>query len=132
MQNPNRFIRKTNHNFYDRTTDPSICKLYEINMMTEQFYVGIEQDDNEGLTHLGRVVRDAWMFGILPETETCAGWSSAQMQSLYEKVYASWEPYAHLPSRLPDDLRDRHERLYALAITNAKKKGWDAELDDED
>lgn len=80
--------------------------------MTEQFYVGIDQDKNEGLTHLGRIVRDAWVFGILPETETCSGWSGAQMQVLYEKVYDAWEPYAHLPSRLPDDLRDRHTRLF--------------------
>lgn len=100
--------------------------------MTEQFYVGIDQDNNEGFTHLGRIVRDAWVFGILPETETCTGWSGAQMQTLYEKVHAAWEPYAHLPSRLPDDLRERHTRLYTLAIENAKKKGWDTELKDDD
>jgi hypothetical protein len=100
--------------------------------MTEQIYVGIEQDNNEGLTHLGRIVRDAWVFGILPKTETCAGWSSAQMQDLYEKVYTAWEPYAHLPSRLPDELRDRHMQLYTQAIENAKKKGWDTALDDDD
>ncbi len=100
--------------------------------MTEQFYVGIDQDQNEGLTHLGRIVRDAWVFGILPETETCVGWSGAQMQSLYEKVHNAWEPYAHLPSRLPDELRARHNRLYTQAITSAKEKGWDAELKDDD
>lgn len=100
--------------------------------MTEQFYVGITQDENEGLTHLGRVVRDAWVFGILLETETCSGWSSAQMQTLYEKVYVAWEPYAHLPSRLPDELRERHMQLYAQAIASAKEKGWDSELKDDD
>ncbi len=100
--------------------------------MTEQFYEGIDQDKNEGLTHLGRIVRDAWVFGILPETETCSGWSGAQMQVLYEKVYDAWEPYAHLPSRLPDDLRDRHTRFYSHAITSAKEKGWDTELKDDD
>lgn len=100
--------------------------------MPEQHYVGIDQDENEGLTHLGRIVRDAWVFGILPDSETCAGWNSAQMQSLYEKVYAAWEPYAHLPSRLPDELRKRHTQLYAQAIARAKDKGWDTELDDED
>lgn len=100
--------------------------------MVEQIYVGIDQDQNEGLTHLGRIVRDAWVFGILPESETCAGWSGAQMQSLYEKVYSAWEPYAHLPSRLPDELRERHARLYAQAISSAKEKGWDTELDEDD
>lgn len=100
--------------------------------MTEQHYVGIDQDENEGLTHLGRIVRDAWVFKIIPETETCAGWSTSQMQALYEKVYAAWDPYAHLPSRLPDELRERHASFYAQAITDAKKKGWDAELGDDD
>ncbi len=100
--------------------------------MTEQHYVGIDHDENEGLTHLGRIVRDAWVFGILPETETCIGWSTAQMQNLYEKVYDAWEPYAHLPSRLPEELRERHSRLYTQAIVNAKKKGWNAELQEDD
>ncbi|MBL8498913.1 hypothetical protein ABF87_01730 [Nitrosomonas sp. JL21] len=100
--------------------------------MTGQQYVGIDQDKNEGLTHLGRIVRDAWVFGILPETETCSGWSGAEMQVLYEKVHNAWEPYAHLPSRLPDDLRERHSRLYSQAIEEAKKKGWDTDLTDED
>ena len=100
--------------------------------MTEQLYAGINQDENEGLTHLGRIVRDAWVFGILPETETCEDWSGSQMQALYEKVHAAWEPYAHLPSRLPDDLRERHMRLYSEAITKAKAKGWDTELKEDD
>lgn len=100
--------------------------------MTEQCYVGIDEDKNGGLTHLGRIVRDAWVFGIIPETETCAGWSTSQMQLLYEKVHAAWEPYAHLPSRLPDDLQQRHTQIYAQAIADAKKKGWDAELGEDD
>ena len=100
--------------------------------MTEKLYVGINKDTNAGLTHLGRIVRDAWVFGILPETETCADWNSAQMQNLYEKVYAAWEPYAHLPSRLPEELQQRHTKVYAEAIVAAKRSGWDAELKDDD
>lgn len=100
--------------------------------MKEQCYVGIEEDEKGGLTHLGRIVRDAWVFGLIPETETCAGWSTSQMQVLYEKVYAAWEPYSHLPSRLPDELQQRHTQIYAQAISEAKKKGWDPELDDDD
>ncbi len=100
--------------------------------MTEELYVGVHKDTNAGLTHLGRMVRDAWVFDILPETETCAGWSSSQMQNLYEQVYAAWEPYAHLPSRLPDELQQRHTQIYAQAITSAKSKGWDPELGDDD
>ena len=56
--------------------------------MSKQVYAGVDKDNKGGLTHLGRMVRDAWVFGILPETETCEGWDAAQMQNLYEQVYA--------------------------------------------
>ncbi len=97
-------------------------------MSTAQTYAGVDRDEHGGLTHMGRMVRDAWVFGILPETETCAGWDAARMQNLYEKVYAAWEPYAHLPSRLPEELRARHARIYGVAISTARDKGWDPEL----
>lgn len=100
--------------------------------MTQQFYVGIDKDSQGGLTHLGRMVRDAWVFGIIPDTETCAGWDGARMQGLYEKVYAAWEPYAHIPSRLPEALRARHTALYEQAIVKARTDGWDAELGDDE
>ena len=100
--------------------------------MADQLYIGVDHDVNNGLTHLGRMVRDAWVLGILDETETCAGWSGEQMQNLYEKVYAAWEPYAHQPSCLPEDLQQRHKRIYDEAITAAKKQGWSAELNDDD
>ena len=100
--------------------------------MTIQTYAGVDKDTNGGLTHLGRMVRDAWVFGLLPETETCEGWDAARMQNLYEQVYAMWEPYAHLPSKLPDDLQQRHAKFYAQAITTARKEGWDAELDEDE
>jgi hypothetical protein len=100
--------------------------------MALQTYVGIDLDTNGGLTHLGRMVRDAWVFGILPETETCAGWDSSRMQNLYEQVYAAWEPYAHLPSRLPGEMREKHTRIYAEAIASARSEGWDAELDEDE
>ncbi len=97
-----------------------------------QNYVGIEDDESGGMTHLGRIVMDGWVFGIIPETETCKGWDAPQMQNLYEKVYAAWEPYTHLPSRLPEELLERHGRIYEAAMTRAKARGWDAELGDDD
>lgn len=98
----------------------------------EQTYIGIDQDKQGGMTHLGQIVKDAWVFGLLPETETCAGWSAARMQTLYEKVYAAWEPYGHLPSRLPDELRERHTRIHGAAMQQARQKGWDPELGEDD
>lgn len=100
--------------------------------MNEQHYCGIDHDKDGGLTHLGRIVIDAWLFGILPETETCQGWSSSQMQNLYEKVHAAWEDSAHLPSRLPPELQQRHSFLYEQRILMAKRSGWSAELGDDD
>lgn len=95
-------------------------------------YVGLRDDTHGGMSHLGRIVRDAWMFGLLPETETCAGWSASQMQNLYERVVLAWEPYAHLPSRLPPELRARHTRIYEEAIARAKALGWNPKLGDDD
>lgn len=100
--------------------------------MKQQTYVGIDQDTNFGLTHLGRIVRDAWVFGILKESETCANWDFARMQNLYEQVFAAWKLYDHLPSRLPEELRERHTKLYEHAITSARVRGWDAELNEDE
>lgn len=100
--------------------------------MAEQYYVGIDQDENGGMTHLGQVVKDAWVFGVIPEAETCAGWTASRMQVLYEKVYAAWEPYGHLPSRLPDEMRERHARIHGAAMERGRKQGWDPELGEDD
>ncbi len=95
-------------------------------------YVGIDCDDDGGMTYLGRIVMDAWVFGLLPETETCTGWHASQMLALYEQVHAAWEPYAHLPSRLPEVLRQKHARIYVAALERARAAGWDPELGDDD
>lgn len=100
--------------------------------MAEQHYVGLLADKHGGMTHMGQIVKDAWVFGLLPETETCAGWSAGQMQALYEKVSAAWEPHAHIPSRLPEDLRARHTRIYAAAVERARAQGWDPVLGEDD
>lgn len=100
--------------------------------MAEQVYVGLLNDQNGGMTHMGQVIRDAWVFNLLPETETCAGWPASQMQNLYEKVVAAWAPYAHLPSLLPPELRSRHSLIYDAAIRHAKSHGWNPELGEDD
>ena len=33
-------------------------------------YVGIDDDYFGGMTPIGTIIRDAWVFGILPESET--------------------------------------------------------------
>ncbi|MEJ2400503.1 MAG: hypothetical protein P8Y52_03825 [Xanthomonadales bacterium] len=95
--------------------------------MQHRTYPGIDQDAQGAMNPTGNIIRDAWVFDLIPETETCAGWTAARIQDLYERVSAAWAPYAHLPSRLPPDLRERHRRIYAAAVESARDRGWDPE-----
>jgi hypothetical protein len=99
--------------------------------MNDKVYVGLN-NDKHGLTQLGRIVLDARLFGFIPETEDCAGWDLARMQILMERIQDEWDKYGNLPSRLPDDLRQRHTEIYAEAMKQARSKGWNPELDDEE
>jgi hypothetical protein len=101
-------------------------------MRRSKTYQGIDKDTQGAMNTTGNIIRDAWVFGIIPETETCAGWSLGQIQALYDQVDAAWEPYGHLASRLPDELRERHGRIYAAAVKRARAEGWDPELDEND
>ena len=94
-------------------------------------YAGFHHDKH-GITMMGRVVLDAWVFGFLPETEDCTGWDLGRMQILMEKIEAEWDKYMNIPSRLPPELQARHTALYAMAVEEAHKKGWDPELDEDD
>lgn len=93
-------------------------------------YAGFE-NDSHGITMLGRVVLDARVFGFIAESEDCTGWDMRRMQALMDKVETEWDKYNGLPSRLPPELRERHERVYAQAMQRAREKGWNPELDDE-
>ncbi|MGD8569744.1 MAG: hypothetical protein PVJ39_16785 [Gammaproteobacteria bacterium] len=94
-------------------------------------YVGIHNDSYGGMTPTGSIIKDAWLFEILSESETCEGWSAGQLQELYEKVYAAWEPYGHMISLLPDDLKERHRKIHDAAVEKARQLGWDPDLSDE-
>ena len=100
--------------------------------MQKSIYSGIYDDKYGGMTHLGQIIKDAWLFGIIPETQTGAGWDQGQMQAVYEKVNAKWDEYGHLPSRLPPELREKHARIYGAAIARAKELGWDSTLAEDD
>ena len=91
-------------------------------------YAGIDQDPHGAINPTGNIIRDAWVFGIIPESETCAGWNLQAIQGLYDKVSEAWAPYGHLASRLPEELRERHTRIYAEAGARARSLGWDPGL----
>jgi len=94
-------------------------------------YVGFHKDTH-GITQLGRIVLDAWVFGLIPESEDCMGWDMGRMQALMDKVGHEWDKYANLPSRLPEELRQRHMYLYSKAMQSAREKGWDPELGEDE
>ena len=97
-------------------------------------YVGIDNDINGGMTTIGKIIRDAWVFGLLDETETCEGWNLAGIDALLQKVNNEWDKYGCLVRYLPDDLRQRHEKIHGEAMARAKAAGWsgETETDDED
>jgi len=97
-----------------------------------QTYVGIDQEILGGMTSIGKLIRDAWVFGVIPETETCAGWNLARIDALLHKVNDEWDKYGCLVSHLPAELRDRHERIHGEAMERARAAGWSGEVETED
>ena len=93
--------------------------------MKQETYVGIDNDPQGAMNQTGNIIRDAWVFGIISEGETCEGWTLQGIQNLYDKVTKAWEPFGHLVSRLPPELRERHQRIYDEAVRQAREKGWD-------
>lgn len=89
-------------------------------------------NDKHGMTQLGRVVLDGWLFGFIPESEDCTGWDLGRMQALMERIEKEWDKYDCLPSRLPPELRARHAQIYAKAMALAREKGWNPELGEDD
>ncbi|EXJ13895.1 hypothetical protein [Imhoffiella purpurea] len=100
--------------------------------MKSKIYEGIHNEERGGMTPTANIIRDAWVLGLLPEDETCEGWTIQGIEALYDKVSAAWEPYGHLVSNLPPDLRERHARIYEAAVSQARAAGWNPELDEND
>ena len=95
-------------------------------------YVGINNDLNGGMTTIGKLIRDAWVFDLIPETETCEGWNLAGVDSLLQKTNAEWDKYGCLVSYLPEELFKRHQRIHGDAIAHAKAEGWSGEVETDD
>ncbi len=95
-------------------------------------YVGVDKDINGGMTTIGKIIRDAWVFELIPESETCAGWNLAGIDSLLQKVNAEWDKYGCLVSNLPEPLAKRHYEIHQQAIEKARAAGWSGELETGD
>lgn len=101
-------------------------------MARTQNYVGIQNDTYGGMTAIGKMIRDAWVFGLLDESETCEGWAYGRIDALLHQVNNEWDKYGCLASNLPDDLKKRHKQFHDEAIVKAKAAGWSGELETED
>ncbi|MCF1183857.1 hypothetical protein L0E83_10480 [Marichromatium gracile] len=100
--------------------------------MSAKRYAGIHNELQGGMTPTANIIRDAWVFGLIPEEETCEGWTVQGIDDLYDKVSAAWAPYGHLVSNLPAELRERHARIYEAAVSRARAAGWDPDRLEED
>jgi hypothetical protein len=101
-------------------------------MDNQKRYPGIDKDPHGAMNPTGNIIRDAWLFGLIPETETCEGWTVQGIDSLYEQVSREWEKYGYRVSALPPELLERHQRIYNEAVERARSLGWNPELGDED
>ncbi|MCU7802875.1 MAG: hypothetical protein KZQ82_02505 [Candidatus Thiodiazotropha sp. (ex Lucinoma annulata)] len=95
-------------------------------------YSGIDKDPTGAMNPTGNIIRDGWLFGMFPETETCEGWTLQGIDTLYDEVSLAWDKYGYQVSALPPDLLEKHQRIYTDAVDKAKAKGWSPELNDDD
>ncbi len=95
-------------------------------------YVGIDKEIHGGMTSLAKLIRDAWVFELIPESETCEGWNLAQMDALLDKTNARWDEHGCLVSLLPSGLATRHQRIHGAAFARARRAGWSGELETAD
>lgn len=94
---------------------------------TSKTYPGINNDIEGGMSMVGKIILDARVFGILPETETCEGWDIGRLEAINQQVNDEWDKYSCMVSNLPEELRTRHKQIYDQAIDQAKQRGWDPE-----
>jgi hypothetical protein len=97
-----------------------------------QRYVGIDKEINGGMTETGKIIRDAWVFGLIEESETCEGWMPQGIEDLWNKVQLEWGKYGYQVRNLPEELRERFMRIQNEAVKRARAEGWDPELSDDD
>ena len=94
---------------------------------TSKTYPGINNDIEGGMSMVGKIILDARVFGILPETETCEGWDIGRLEAINQQVNDEWDKYSCMVSNLPEELCARHKQIYDQAIARAKEKGWNPE-----
>lgn len=92
-------------------------------------YVGVEKDVNGGMTTIGRIIRDAKVFSLISDNETCENWTLGSMDALLHRVNTEWDEYGCMVSNLPPKLFNRHQRLHRTALKLARQAGWTGEME---
>lgn len=87
-------------------------------------YPGLPGDLHGGMTDIGAIIRDAWVLGLLPETQDCRGWTLAQVRALGERVEQAWARHGHSFHALPAALQQRYLRIQESATRRAREHGW--------
>ena len=100
-------------------------------MNGKMLYEGFNQDPH-GMTILGRIELDAWLFDLLPRSEDCTGCDLQRMQKLMDQVNNRWDENGNIPSRLASVLLEKHTVLFDWATRRARVRGWDPELGEDD
>ena len=95
-------------------------------------YVGIDNDPFGGMTDVGKMIRDAKVFGLIEDDQTCEKWNLQGLDALQDKVNAEWDKYGCLVSNLPEELFERHQKLHSEAVEKARELGWNGELETHD
>ena len=95
-------------------------------------YVGVQNEVNGGMTTIGKLIRDAKVFGLIEESETCEGWNFAGVDALLDKVNEEWDKYGCLVSNLPPELFEKHQKIHGKAVEEARAAGWCGEAETED
>jgi len=95
-------------------------------------YVGIDNDIHGGMTTIGKIIRDARVFELIEETQTCEGWNLAGIDALLDKVNKEWDKYGCLVSNLPPELFERHQKIHGKAMEQARDAGWSGETETGD
>ncbi|HBR96588.1 MAG TPA: hypothetical protein DD979_04325 [Gammaproteobacteria bacterium] len=93
----------------------------------EKKYVGLTHEIRGGMTPIGKAIRDAWVFDLIPEEETCEGWHYDAINALIQQVNQEWDKHGCLVSQLPPPLLARHQRIHDNAIQQAINAGWSGE-----
>lgn len=101
-------------------------------MTKSNTYAGVNNDINGGMTAIGKIVRDAKVFGLIEDSETCEGWNLAGIEALLLKVDLEWDKYGCSVSHLPEDLFKRHQDIHNKAIEDARAAGWSGERETDD